>query len=62
MENNTPQNTEASETVGEILRNKREEIGLSLDEITEKLNLDSNLIELLENNDFEMDDFGRCCQ
>ena len=53
MENNTPQNTEASETVGEILRNKREEIGLSLDEITEKLNLDSNLIELLENNDFE---------
>ena len=43
MENNTPQNTEASETVGEILRNKREEIGLSLDEITEKLNLDSNL-------------------
>lgn len=53
MENNTPQNTEVSETVGEILRNKREEIGLSLDEITEKLNLDSNLIELLENNDFE---------
>ena len=53
MENHTPQNTEASETVGEILRNKREEIGLSLDEITEKLNLDSNLIELLENNDFE---------
>ena len=53
MENNTPQNTKASETVGEILRNKREEIGLSLDEITEKLNLDSNLIELLENNDFE---------
>jgi cytoskeleton protein RodZ len=53
MENNTPQTTEASETVGEILRNKREEIGLSLDEITEKLNLDSNLIELLENNDFE---------
>ena len=53
MENNTPQNTEASETVGEILRNKREEIGLSLDEISEKLNLDSNLIELLENNDFE---------
>ena len=53
MENNTPQNTEASETVGGILRNKREEIGLSLDEITEKLNLDSNLIELLENNDFE---------
>ena len=53
MENNTPQNTEASETVGEILRNKREEIGLSLDEITEKLNLDSNLIESLENNDFE---------
>ena len=53
MENNTPENNEASETVGEILRNKREEIGLSLDEITEKLNLDSNLIELLENNDFE---------
>ena len=53
MENNTPQNTEASETVGEILHNKRKEIGLSLDEITEKLNLDSNLIELLENNDFE---------
>ena len=26
---------------------------MSLDEITEKLNLDSNLIELLENNDFE---------
>ena len=53
MENNTPQNTEASETVGEILHNKRKEIGLSLDEITEKLNLDSNLIELLENNDYE---------
>ena len=53
MENYTLENYEASETVGEILRNKREEIGLSLDEITEKLNLDSNLIELLENNDFE---------
>ena len=53
MENNTPENNEASETVGEILHNKRKEIGLSLDEITEKLNLDSNLIELLENNDYE---------
>ena len=53
MENNTPENNEAIETVGEILHNKRKEIGLSLDEITEKLNLDSNLIELLENNDFE---------
>ena len=41
MENNTPENNEASETVGEILHNKRKEIGLSLDEITEKLNLDS---------------------
>ena len=37
MENNTPENNEASETVGEILHNKRKEIGLSLDEITEKL-------------------------
>ena len=53
MENNTPENNEASETVGEILHNKRKEIGLSLDEITGKLNLDSNLIELLENNDYE---------
>ncbi len=53
MENNTPENNEASETVGEILHNKRKEIGLSLDEITEKLNLDSYLIELLENNDYE---------
>ena len=53
MENNTPENNEASETVGEILHNKRKEIGLSLDEITEKLNLDSNLIKLLENNDYE---------
>ena len=53
MENNTPENNEAIETVGEILHNKRKEIGLSLDEITEKLNLDSNLIELLENNDYE---------
>ena len=46
MENNTPENNEASETVGEILHNKRKEI-------TEKLNLDSYLIELLENNDYE---------
>ena len=53
MENNTPENNEAIETVGEILHNKRKEIGLSLDEITEKLNLDSYLIELLENNDYE---------
>jgi len=53
MENNTLENNEASETVGEILHNKRKEIGLSLDEITEKLNLDSYLIELLENNDYE---------
>ena len=53
MENNTPENNEASETVGEILHNKRKEIGLSLDEITEKLNLDSYLIELLENNNYE---------
>ena len=53
MENNTPKNNEAGETVGEILHNKRKEIGLSLDEIMEKLNLDSNLIELLENNDYE---------
>ena len=52
MEKNTPENNEASETVGEILHNKRKEIGLSLDEITEKLNLDSNLIKLLENNDY----------
>ena len=53
MENNTLENNEASETVGEILHNKRKEIGLSLDEITEKLNLDSYLIELLENNNYE---------
>ena len=53
MENNTPENNEAIETVGEILHNKRKEIGLSLDEITEKLNLDSYLIELLENNNYE---------
>ena len=53
MENNTPENNEAIETVGEILHNKRKEIGLSLDEIKEKLNLDSNLIKLLENNDYE---------
>ena len=53
MENNTPENNEAIETVGEILHNKRKEIGLSLEEITEKLNLDSNLIKLLENNDYE---------
>ena len=43
-----------SETPGEILRKKREEVGISIDEVSEKLNLQPNLIESLENNNYEI--------
>ena len=44
---------DSSKTAGEVLRKKREDIGLSIDHIANKLNLDSKLIELLEKNDYE---------
>ena len=57
MEADTTTNTEtkngSSETAGEVLRKKREDIGLSIDHIANQLNLDSKLIELLEKNDYE---------
>jgi len=57
MEADTTTNSETkndgSETAGEVLRKKRENIGLSIDHIANKLNLDSKLIELLEKNDYE---------
>ena len=45
--------TTNSETTGEVLRKKRENIGLSIDHIGNQLNLDPKLIELLEKNDYE---------
>ena len=57
MEEDTTTNSEikndGSETAGEVLRKKRENIGLSIDHIANQLNLDSKLIELLEKNDYE---------
>ena len=57
METDTTTNSEtkndSSKTAGEVLRKKREDIGLSIDHIANKLNLDSKLIELLEKNDYE---------
>tara|TARA_B000000460_G_scaffold244672_1_gene215137 strand:- start:118 stop:1029 length:912 start_codon:yes stop_codon:yes gene_type:complete len=57
MEADTTTNSETkndgSKTAGEVLRKKRENIGLSIDHIANKLNLDSKLIELLEKNDYE---------
>ena len=57
MEADTTTNSETkndgSKTAGEVLRKKREDIGLSIDHIANQLNLDSKLIELLEKNDFE---------
>jgi cytoskeleton protein RodZ len=50
---NSETNNDGSETAGEVLRKKRENIGLSIDHIANKLNLDSKLIELLEKNDYE---------
>ena len=57
MEADTTTNSETknggSETAGEVLRKKRENIGLSIEHIANKLNLDAKLIELLEKNDYE---------
>ena len=57
MEADTTTNSEtkndSSKTAGEVLRKKRENIGLSIDHIANKLNLDPKLIELLEKNDYE---------
>ena len=57
MEADTTTNSETkndgSKTAGEVLRKKREDIGLSIDHIANQLNLDSKLIELLEKNDYE---------
>ena len=57
MEADTTTNSEikndGSETAGEVLRKKRENIGLSIDHIANQLNLDPKLIELLEKNDYE---------
>lgn len=56
MEINTTTNSEtkndSSETVGNVLRKKREVIGLSIDNIANQLNLDPKLIESLEKNDY----------
>ena len=57
MEADTTTNSETkndgSETAGEVLRKKRENIGISIDHVANQLNLDSKLIELLEKNDYE---------
>jgi len=57
METDTTTNSEtkndSSETTGDVLRKKRENIGLSIDHIGNQLNLDPKLIELLEKNDYE---------
>ena len=57
MEADTTTNSEikndGSETAGEVLRKKRENIGLSIDHIANQLNLDPKLLELLEKNDYE---------
>ena len=56
MEINTTTNSEtkkdSSKTVGNVLRKKREVIGLSIDNIANQLNLDPKLIESLEKNDY----------
>jgi cytoskeleton protein RodZ len=50
---NSETKNDGSQTTGEVLRKKRENIGLSIDHIANQLNLDSKLIELLEKNDYE---------
>jgi len=50
---NSETKNDSSETTGEVLRKKRENIGLSIDHIGNQLNLDPKLIELLEKNDYE---------
>ena len=46
-------NSDNTQTPGEILREKRENIGLSIEAAAEKLNLDPKLIGLLEKNEYE---------
>ena len=50
---NSETKNDSSETTGDVLRKKRENIGLSIDHIGNQLNLDPKLIELLEKNDYE---------
>jgi len=50
---NSETKNDSSETTGEVLRKKRENIGLSIGHIGNQLNLDPKLIELLEKNDYE---------
>ena len=46
-------NSKSQETAGKILHEERKKIGLSIEEVAEKLNLEPKLIELLEKDDYE---------
>ena len=45
METETQTDNEVLETAGQLLSKKREDLGLSIDSIAEKLNLDPKLLE-----------------
>ena len=53
METETQTDNEVLETAGQLLSKKREDLGLSIDSIAEKLNLDPKLLELLEKDNYE---------
>ena len=53
IEKEASANSNNTQTSGEILRKKREDMGLSLEAAAEKLNLDPKLIGLLEKNEYE---------
>ena len=46
-------NSKSQETAGKILHEERKKIGLSIEEVAEKLNLEPKLIELLEKDEYE---------
>ena len=53
----TSTNSTAPQTSGEILGEKRKDMGLSLESVAEKLNLDPKLIGLLEKDEYENFEF-----
>ena len=53
IQTETVKNNKSQETAGKILHEERKKIGLSIEEVAEKLNLEPKLIELLEKDDYE---------
>ena len=53
IETEAVKNNKSQETAGKILHEERKKIGLSIDEVATKLNLEPKLIELLEKDEYE---------